>query len=449
MRSKQILSFVMTLLVAVGLTGSGIVLGFGALNDSVTDDSTAVAAAPAAGQAQESAAPQQIAVEAPTPEAERTRQPVLANPEPAPPAVLQVAQAEIPPPAPPPAANELHPMAPIPYAIRLSGDGLLPGRFNKIGRGGAIELAHNVVVSFVRNGRIVTQAEPGESGVFQAAGLKSGRYSVIAADNDGIAVFGIYVLPHDENAVPAGGLQIDSIMMLPQDAVVLSRLLQAFVGSPAAMSQTAPAKRGAKIELVRHLQDNEAAAKNSLHRLKLTLIGNQLSGKLVKLSELGIAQPANGLHVHLIRDGQISARTPVNNDGMFVVNGVEPGVYSLVALGSDGLTAFGLEVNAAIGVLQHQREIEENHTTAAERNSGLQFVSFLQGGGNGDLTSAVIPLEDLALLLQLLNLTPEELEQLLGGGGVGGGVGGNLGLLGLLGLLDDDDEFASPFRPLR
>ena len=152
------------------------------------------------------------------------------------------------------------------YFARLTADGLLPGRVQYVdGRSRGLIPAKRVAVSFIQNGKLVSQAKPGVDGFFQAAGLVPGFYTVVASGLDGVMTFGIEIQPalnvaprpnpegrvkEDVRAQIEGErfrlqqtesdavrdaesfLRIDAVLVPPRDVPVVKRIFDVYVKSP-------------------------------------------------------------------------------------------------------------------------------------------------------------------------------------------------------------------------
>jgi hypothetical protein len=118
-------------------------------------------------------------------------------------------------------------------AVHLQKDGYLRGKLNVLDSAGRPSPAKGKV-SFLQNGQVVAVAQVDLGGVFQAAGLKPGVYSVIASGPDGFAAMTVQVLPYVENAPPAELVSLDMTLVPLDGADALSDLLaQTPPGTPA------------------------------------------------------------------------------------------------------------------------------------------------------------------------------------------------------------------------
>ena len=148
------------------------------------------------------------------------------------------------------------------YFVRLTVDGLLPGRLQIVdGRSRGLFPAKRVTISFVQAGKVISQARPGIDGFFQAAGLQPGFYTVVASGQDGVLTFGVEIQPaliaarnpaagrakedvrmqidgerfrlrqtESEDARDAQSfLRIDAVLVPPRDIPVVKRIMQPYL----------------------------------------------------------------------------------------------------------------------------------------------------------------------------------------------------------------------------
>jgi hypothetical protein len=80
------------------------------------------------------------------------------------------------------------------HELSLSSDGNLPGNLRVFDDNGKL-IPARVKLYFLNGGKVVAQTTPNQDGDFQAVGLKSGTYSLVAAGQSGFAAMGIRILP--------------------------------------------------------------------------------------------------------------------------------------------------------------------------------------------------------------------------------------------------------------
>lgn len=83
------------------------------------------------------------------------------------------------------------------HELSLSSDGNLPGNLRVFDDNGKL-IPARVKLYFLQGGKVVAQTTPNQDGDFQAVGLKSGTYSLVAAGQSGFAAMGVRILPPPE-----------------------------------------------------------------------------------------------------------------------------------------------------------------------------------------------------------------------------------------------------------
>ena len=175
---------------------------------------------------------------------------------------------------------------------------------------------------------------------------------------------------------------------------------------------------------------------STAHQAHLDENGN-LRGRLNLIDpQTNSLVPAQDLQVYLIQNGRVIERVTPGPGGQFVLESVSPGVYSVVAQGPAGFTAFSIQV------------LPYDPTSPPDTPTELA------------LNGTIIPVGDLAVLPPMPGALPPPFPPgapggfggggFMGGGGSGGGGLGDFGglgtIAGLAGLalglsqLDDDDE---------
>jgi len=188
----------------------------------------------------------------------------------------------------------------------------------------------------------------------------------------------------------------------------------------------------------------------------------RLIGRMRRLHpETGRPVPVSPLSVFLIRDGVSTAETTADENGEFELNGLEPGAYSVVAMGPDGFTAFDI-------LVLPPREV----VLLAARAPGLRTVGNSRQAQDVPemLDGSLVALQDVQEVvfredpeLPLMDSPPAELyggPGAMAGGGAGGSALGRGSLADVLlgagvgaavgagiGAAIADDDIASPFSP--
>jgi hypothetical protein len=158
-------------------------------------------------------------------------------------------------------------------------------------------------------------------------------------------------------------------------------------------------------------------------------VDGNLFGRISLFASTGNLVPAKAT-IHFVQNGHEVFTTQSDERGNFQAVGLRPGVYSVIAMGADGFTAF------SVLVLPYDPAIPEDEL-------------LLQG--------TLIPPADMALLTQMFSATPVPVTTPpmavgpMGGGGGGGAgfrgfaLGGLAGLAGLAGL-GGEEKPATPFQ---
>ena len=193
-----------------------------------------------------------------------------------------------------------------------------------------------VPISLVRDGKIVTSANADSSGHFSFTGIEPGLYSLISRTNQTIAAFALQVLDEKEGAHLPNEIEVRAIRSGSDNGEKVKEIIR---------SQVAPGF------VVRH---NVVAAASSdplaaerrfamSHAVKLDANGN-LQGQLAKSGVASGASQIEGMTVFVLKDGAEVARTEVDANGVFVVKGLEQGVYGFIAAGSGSFVATSFQV---------------------------------------------------------------------------------------------------------
>ena len=340
------------------------------------------------------------------------------------------------------------------FGLRLSSDGLLPGRFRFFDSVTGIEVAaERLTISFVQNGKVMTRARPGVSGVFQASGLTPGIYSMIASGPDGFLATAISVLPavNGQGAANEAGLQIDGALVPPENAPLARKLIR---------ERIFPTRRrvaGAELD--------RAPRVSKPYRTPLLTVGldGHLRGQLHRIDPMAEQHLlATECTVFLIRGREIRARADANLNGIFDFDALRwnlgPGEYSLVVTprtprveDTDAVRAAGLGSGfAAVGVtVVNSAPLPQPPTDVARpKQSPYQLVSAVRLAEDDaihveDDAIHVVSVEDIEVAIGSDGWDGEGLGDGAaaaegaggmsgsgGGGSGGGGSGGGGGLLG-------------------
>jgi hypothetical protein len=239
--------------------------------------------------------------------------------------------------------------------------------------------------------------------------------AVFAADDP------VPTLAPNSAPAPAPDLQLllpDSVAPVPSDAAKeapgeLTRTLEA-ADAPAGVT---PASVMAAIPPVEQLPSAGGPAGKGADAQTVSLrVDGNLAGLVTILDAYGHAVPVQ-VTVALVRDGKVVASVRSDDTGAFQFVGLAPGVYSVIASGTEGFAAL------SIRVVPFDPEAKQNDLLY------LSLVPFSDYQLGKDLAGDDAPEDALAPM----NMPMMEGQPAYGGGG-GGGGGALLPLLGLGGL---------------
>lgn len=228
-------------------------------------------------------------------------------------------------------------------------------------------------VTLLRKGEKVGTASTDNDGQFLLEDVEPGIYTLVAAGQNGFLAYGVHVLPSLEefdildlesnNGGPLPQLHPDPIenkrayyvshFGIPADAVIqedlqidaaavppefttLERISQNYLPGAAALTLGKDVDDMKAIEKSIEIRKGfqfPLAEDGSFHG-RIQPIATE-DGKLTKLREMNL---------FLIQDDLEVARVPVEENGRFKIEDVDPGVYSIVAAGQDGFAALSVEL---------------------------------------------------------------------------------------------------------
>lgn len=387
--------------------------------------------------------------------------------------------------------------------VALTPDGTLRGRLSVLNpEDGAAIPIQSVRVSVLRGGKVVATAQPQTTGEFAAPGLEPGAHAVVAAGEQGFMAFSVELV-----AAPAAGearrrpaarllevrLQasgtgaaIDGAAVPPANFSVLRTLVRNYVPIRVGNSPSTPgpqdtaAEAGAAEPIEPAEAGDPSAGILRDHTVRLQP-GGRLVGRVRRLHpQTGESMRLRRTNVFLLQDNEVVLQAPVDEDrGMFAFEGVDPGTYSVAAVGPGNLAAFSVYV------------LDEDDHVASRRPAGTRLASSLRRQAPSQLEFTVVGPENIDAALQIAardlpgggpgappppgpnppvalppgvgpgGFGPGGFGGPGGGGGFGGGGGGGLGGGGGAGIgllaaggaaaaivaIADDNQSASPFVP--
>lgn len=375
------------------------------------------------------------------------------------------------------------------HRIRLSNDGFLPGRINLVdAETGAVRVLQDIKVMFIQDGQVKSTAVPGEGGMFQAAGLQPGVYSLAAIGPEGYVAYGLEILPpaapnpvlpaaeKDQTASVDGFvetepvfqevssiLSIDSLAIPRRDFDAVIQLARSYIPAEL-LNATSPQEAdavsapGAPLDEPPPTDESEGNSNLRHHAVQIGADGT-LSGRTRRVHpQTGRPTRLRRLNVFLVQNNEIVSQAPVSENGTFTFSSVAPGTYSFVAAGLEGFTAFSLQAVTASAVTDDADIAKDLIVPVAFQGPGPMYL----------LDGVLVNAHDLAAALrELLAQAGVDVAGLDGtvppgaaggdlgapgggfgggGGGFGGGGDGMLGALlgaaigaGVAALASDDD----------
>ncbi len=359
--------------------------------------------------------------------------------------------------APIPPAPALEDAVPQPTsnAVQLSSDGLLPGVIMVADPATGLESpATELTVRFLQKGEIKTVAKPGIGGVFQAKGLASGRYAVIASGKAGYLVAEVEVVappPQVPQVRPTkfvaatARTQFRGLAVPPADLPMVLKLANSYVPPTARTAGPAPLVPNKDVLTADDLKSGYAqSGKGSAAPDAPYVVERQVGGKV--LGQLHRFHPITGqpvqfhhLNAFLVQGNALPQKVLVASNGNFEFADVAPGHYSVVAAGGEGFMAFGLHVvEGQGGVASGANKALFVNVSFKARRAELVVID----GTVIDLSNFPEALRQLAVSIAASqgnsptqgNAPPGSLGAGPGGGGGAGGGGAGAGGSGL-GLL--------------
>ncbi len=246
--------------------------------------------------------------------------------------------------------------------VRVFVDDYLPVKLRK-NAGGSFVPASSGAVTFVTNGAAVQETAIGGSGTVQVANLTYGPYSIFVQGNDGFAAFGTWISPaEDGTGVPGSGIDvglvpggdmgvvrqiIDSHLNLADTPVVNNSGTDAQGSQPTLAEET----NGEFVDTADEGVESEISIDASTRQDLIKGYGFELreDGSIVGVIVRAAPPteqdtPLPGLDVYFVQSGQIQGEGRTDFNGAFQIDGLAPGVYSLVVAGSDAFLAVATEV---------------------------------------------------------------------------------------------------------
>ncbi len=193
-----------------------------------------------------------------------------------------------------------------------------------------------VPVSLVRDGKVVSSANADSTGHFHFTGIEPGLYSLVSRTNQTIAAFALQVLDGKDASHLPSEVEVRAIRSESDNGEKVKEIIR---------SQLTPGFVSRQNVVAAASFDPLAAERRFAlsHVVKLDANGN-LQGQLAKSGLSSSASQIEGMTVFVLKDGVEVARTEADAQGVFVVKGLEQGVYGFIAAGSGSFVATSFQV---------------------------------------------------------------------------------------------------------
>ena len=174
----------------------------------------------------------------------------------------------------------------------------------------------DLVVRFVKDGKTIRQGKTNSDGVFSINDVPEGVYSFIASGENGYAAYSVRVLS-DSTGKHSEVVEVAAVPEVKAVDRLINKRIQAEAGLPE----------------VGVSELSEAGAN------RVVVMDGNLIGRVLDLDGSGIAQ----MQIDILKDGVSVASVMSGDDGEYVVPGVEPGIYGMVAAGVNAAAVVGFE----------------------------------------------------------------------------------------------------------
>lgn len=249
------------------------------------------------------------------------------------------------------------------HYVRLDRDNRLSGVITAIDQSGKGIGVSGLEVSLVQKGNVIARATTEADGSFLTPPLAKGNYTFCVSGAEGFLAYGMHVvdpLPAQPGEVlPLPGAEAASVSwqetaaqatpvedlrmtaaVIPPEFKALRRILSDYAPSGFSAPSGGPLQSRINVEKSLIVGGFDIALGED----------GRLEGRIAQLTDEP-DQPIRlqEMNAFLIRDDEIFSRVIVKEDGNFVFNDIDAGVYGFVAAGKDGFAAISFRaVNAPL-----------------------------------------------------------------------------------------------------
>lgn len=238
------------------------------------------------------------------------------------------------------------------HSIVLDASGGFNGRLSShSAAGGAPIGASEYTVRVLQRGRVVGNTQTDSEGRFTVTNLEPGVSGILAFSDNGLMLFGVQLVASDSAAAIAAigdvvELDVDSTVVATGD---IQQAREMILNALSGGSQQAASEVSVESDALA-AGSGEASSTFAGHRVQPKADGPQgfklqsdgtIEGEVVRLD--GGSEPID-MTVYFLRNGSVVASAVAEDNGKFVVAGLNPGIHSVVATGKDGVYAVGIEI---------------------------------------------------------------------------------------------------------
>ncbi|MGB7323294.1 MAG: hypothetical protein WBD31_00375, partial [Rubripirellula sp.] len=178
-------------------------------------------------------------------------------------------------------------------------------------------------VYFISQNKEIVKSVTAADGSFMVLGLQEGAYSFVASGPNGFAAYGVHVVGEATEGV--------------------NNVMEAAAVAPSTGAVKRILRDNIPAEVVNELVGNDIGPAPAATN-RVMLVDGKLNGNVFAL--LGGQDSVEGTRVHIL-DGETEvASVGVDQAGKFSIDGLSPGVYSIVAVGKNGFAAVAFEAVA-------------------------------------------------------------------------------------------------------
>ena len=267
------------------------------------------------------------------------------------------------------------------HDVVLDALGAFSGRLSTITSGTESTLASGITVKVVQGGSEVGKTSTDEQGNFKISGLKPGVAALLAYGDDSFLLYGINLVPSDEEHPANNEIDVVSAMVSGPDVGIVRQLISAKLPKADLRFDQAAGEEDQKFPL----GEGDVSTSVVGHRVQLQKDG-RLRGAINLLDErTGRVREVLDLTIYFIREGEIVGKAEVENNGEFLVAGLAPGAHSVVGAGKDGTFALGIEI---IGAEQEVASFGSSRYRTVAVMASLEMSLAPANAGNFNSTNA-------------------------------------------------------------